>query len=281
VHCASSFFSVAPDRISARDEARFFGLLKTANNTFKRTESSRLAGIDSALVEMMSRHGSRIGTALDLGISSGVTTLELLDRLRTAGHDVQLTGTDRSVRARLVTLPFGCRALVEPNGHVLQYEVLGQAVRPWERRLDRWTGMHIVRRLVEGRLREPAIAQAAAGQGTEVALISPRLRHADAFQWLEDDITQRSPAMLGRFDLVRAANLLNLHYFEPDVLRRAIGNAIAYLSGPGAWFLVVRTHGLADHQGTLFRMKENGALTIMDRYGSGSEVEHIVLDMAG
>lgn len=281
MHCASSFFSVTADRISARDEARFFGLLKTANNTFKRTEPSRLVAIDAALISAMARYDRPIHAALDLGISSGVTTLELLETLRSAGYDAQMTGTDRSVRARLVTLPFGCRALVEPNGHVLQYEVMGRAVRPWERRLDRWTGMNLVRKLVEGQLRRPAIAQAAAGQGTEVALISPRLRQNHAFQWLEDDITRRSAALIGRFDLVRAANLLNRHYFEPDVLRRAVGNAIAYMSGPGSWLLVVRTHGASDHRGTLFRMQDNGALAIMDRYGSGSEVEDLIMELGG
>lgn len=281
MHCASSFFSVAADRISARDEARFFGLLKTANNTFKRTEPSRLAAIDAALIATMARDDSQIHAVLDLGISSGVTTLELLESLRATGHEPHMTGTDRSVRARLVPLPFGCRALVEPNGHVLQYEVMGRAVRPWERRLDRWTGMFLVRKLVEGQLRKPAIARAAAGDGTEVALISPRLRQNHAFQWLEDDITRRSAALVGRFDLVRAANLLNRHYFEPEVLRQAVGNAIAYLSGPGAWLLIVRTHGAADHRGTLFRMQENGRLVIIDRYGSGSEVEDLVMELGG
>jgi hypothetical protein len=281
MHNASSFFAAAPERITARDEARFFGLLKTANNTFKRTEPSRLARIDSALVATLATFDTRIGTALDLGISSGVTTLELMQALRAAGHAPEMTGTDRSVRARLVTLPFGCRALVEPGGHVLQYEVLGRAVRPWERRLDRWTGMTAIRYLVARQLREPAIALAAAGEGEEVALLSPRLRRADAFRWCEDDITRRNDAFVGQFDLVRAANLLNRHYFEPAALRDAVANTIAYLSGQGAWLLVLRTHGAADHRGTLFRMGECRRLSVIARYGPGSEVEDLIMEVAG
>ncbi|MCW4463436.1 hypothetical protein OK349_17140 [Sphingomonas sp. BT-65] len=281
MHCASAFFAAAPERITARDEARFFGRLKTANNTFKRTEPSRLAGIDAALVATLAAHCSRVDTALDLGISSGVTTLELMEALRAADHAVEVTGTDRSLRARLVALPHGCRALVEPNGHVLQYEVLGRAVRPWERRLDRWTGMAAVRALVEWRLREPAMARAAAGDGEEVALLSPRLRRAGAFRWHEDDITRRNDAFVARFDLVRAANLLNRHYFAPDTLRDAVANTIAYLRGPRAWLLVLRTHGASDHRGTLFRMGEGRRLAIIDRYGTGSEVEDLVMELAG
>ncbi|RSY82546.1 hypothetical protein DAH66_13555 [Sphingomonas koreensis] len=281
MHRASAFFSAAPEDITPRDEARFFGLLKTANNTFKRTGASRLAGVDAALIAALANHNCRVDTVLDLGISSGVTTLELMTALRAAGHPARVTGTDRSVRARLVPLPHGCRALVEPCGHVLQYEVLGRAIRPWERRLDRWTGMALARALVEWRLRDPAVAHAAAGDGLEVALLTPRLRRSGAFQWREDDITQRNEALIGRFDLVRAANLLNRHYFEPAVLRAAVANAIAYLSGPGAWLLVLRTHGAADHRGTLFRMDDAMRLSVVERFGTGSEVEALVLELGG
>ncbi|HEY0624983.1 hypothetical protein [Sphingomonas sp.] len=281
MHCASAFFSAAPEDITARDEARFFGRLKTANDTFKRTEPCRLVEIDAALIATLARHGGRIDAALDLGISSGITTLELMQALRAAGHPARVTGTDRSMRARLVALPFGCRALVERGGHVLQYEVLTRAIRPWERRLDRWTGMAALRALVEWQLRKPAIARAASGEGQEVALLTPRLRRSDAFRWQEDDITRHNPAFTARFDLVRAANLLNRHYFEPKALRDAVANTITYLSGPGAWLLVLRTHGASEHRGTLFRMGTDGRLSVIDRYGPGSEVEDLFLELAG
>jgi len=80
---------------------------------------------------------------------------------------------------------------------------------------------------------------------------------------------------------VRAANLLNRHYFEPAALRDAVANAIAYLSGPGAWLLVLRTHGASDHRGTLFRMDDAMRLSVVDRYGTGSEVEDLVLELGG
>ena len=281
LRCASTFFTAAPERITARDEARFFGALKTANNTFKRTEPMRLTQIDAALVAILAKHEATIRTALDLGISSGTTTLELLERLRRAGHPVDMTGTDRAIGARLVSLPWGCRALVEPDGHVLQYEVFGRAVRPWTRRLDSWTGMSLVRSLVKAKLRGPAAAAVTAGEGVEVALLSPRLQQSKSFQWREDDITVPNEDLAGRFDLVRAANLLNRHYFKPSALRSAVANTIRYLSGPGAWLLIVRTHGSSWHKGTLFRMTEDHRLAVIARYGGGSEVEDLVIDLSG
>ena len=139
----------------------------------------------------------------------------------------------------------------------------------------------MARALVEWQLRAPAVARAASGEGEEVALLTPRLRQSNAFRWYEDDITHRRDSLTGRFDLVRAANLLNRHYFEPAALRDAVANAIAYLSGPGAWLLVLRTHGASDHRGTLFRMDDAMRLSVVDRYGTGSEIEDLVLEIGG
>lgn len=266
------------EAITAGHEANFFSGLKTGNNTFKRTEPGRLRTIDAALVARIGEAGGAIRDVLDLGISSGVTTLELRTALQTAGHDVAVTGTDRVLRAELIDLPWGCRALVEPTGHVLQYEVMGRSVRPWRRRLDYVTGMAAVR-WSTNRLLASSVAERRRAKGFKraVMLVSPRLSQASAVTLIEDDITVRNQELTGRFQLVRAANLLNLHYFAPAALQQAIGNVLSYLNGPGSWLLVVRTHDAADHHGTLFRVQPEGTLAVVERYGNGSEAEGLIL----
>lgn len=273
---AATFFATPPERISALDEARFFGGLKTGNDTFKRTEPGRLAAIDAALLTTLAEAGARIDTVLDLGMSSGTTTAELTAALRGGGHAARMTGTDRSIAAYMVDLPMGCRALIEPGGHVLQYEILGRPLRPWRRRLDYVNGMAVVRGLANMALGRAA-AEGPRDPAREVALVSPRLRAVEAVSIVEDDITRTNPAFVGAFDLVRAANILNRHYFTPDDLAKGIANARRYMRGPGSWLLALRTHGLADHRGTLFRMNETGALAVVTRYGSGSEIEDLLL----
>lgn len=277
VQTASAFFATDPEQLTARDEALFFGRLKTGNATFKRTAPGRLRMIDEALVAQLDRAGAGIDRVLDLGISSGVTTVELAEALGRSGRSVSVTGTDRALEAFLVDLPLGCRALVEPNGHVLQYEVLGRAIRPWTRRLDYLTGMALARRLVNHMLGPRARARAAQRAiAASVALVSPRLSRSVGVELVEDDVTRSNPHFVGGFDLVRAANILNRHYFDADALERAVGNVKSYLRGPGAWLLVVRTHGDSDHQGTLFRMNEAHGLDVIERWGEGSEVEALV-----
>jgi len=282
VPTASVFFATPAEAITPRDEARFFGGIKTANDTFKRTEPGRLRSIDAALVARLAAAGATIGEALDLGISSGTTTLELVETLRDAGHPGIVTGTDRLLEAQLVELPLSCRALVEPPGHVLQYEILGAPLRPWRRRLDYVSGMLAVRGLAHLALRRTALERARrTDHSRRVALVTPRLSQASGIHLVEDDVTERRCDFVGRFDLVRAANILNRHYFTPELLLRAVDNVRAYLRGPGAWLLVLRTLGTADHQGTLFRLDDSGRLAVVERYGRGSEIEALLLERHG
>jgi len=278
VQTASKFFSADPDTVTAHDEARFFGGLRTGNFTFKRTGEGRLRAVDRALIECLDRADARIDTVLDLGISSGVTTAELAAAIAQSGRTVSMTGTDRGLAARIVDLPMGCRALVEPSGHVLQYEILGRAMRPWTRRLDYLTGMIVAQKVVDRTLGPLARSRARTAEaGSPVALVSPRLSQSDAIRLIEDDITVRNPALVGGFDLIRAANILNRHYFEPADLQRAVDNVRSYLRGPGAWLLVLRTHGEDGHRGTLFRVAGDRGLAVVERWGGGSEVESMFL----
>jgi len=77
VQTATKFFSVDPDRLTARDEALFFGALRTGNATFKRTDQARLRTIEQGLplvraantgISAIIDSYGRIETSLDLGL---------------------------------------------------------------------------------------------------------------------------------------------------------------------------------------------------------------------
>ena len=271
---ATSFFSLPAGQISPRDEARFFGGLKTANDTFKRTEHGRLRQLDSWLIQQLAAAAASPRRVLDVGISSGVTTLELAAAMRDAGHPIEMTGTDRAFAARLVQVAPLCRVLAEPDGHILQYDLGGWAIQPWVRRLDYATGMIAVRALLRILLTR-RVRRMVAG-GMPMTLVTPRLS-ADAVELLESDVTVADPRLVHGFDLVRCANILNRHYFDEDALQRAVANVRSYLRGPGAWLLVVRTNGATGHDASLLRMAPDRSLDLVARYGAGSEVEELCL----
>jgi len=278
VQTASQFFSISPDRITAHEEARFFTWLKTGNATFKRTQPGRFREIDAAVLHEIAKVDGALGDILDIGISSGTTTLELLGAAKTAGHDPRVTATDRSLAALLVCWPLGFSALLEPQGHVLQYGVFGWPLRAWRRRLDYLTGMVLVQKLALATIGRAARRAVERGRGRDVALVSPRLASAKGVELVEDDVTQRNPAFRRRYDFVRAANILNRDYFDESILRQAAANLISYLRGPGSWLFVIRTLEDGQQHGTLFRQQGADGLAVVHRFGRGSEIEPLVLE---
>lgn len=276
---ASAYFARPLDDLTTCEETRFFTALKTANATFKRTKAGRFAEVDAAIVAECARTSLRVDQLLDIGISSGITTLELTQMLRRAGHRAHVTGTDRSLAAMIVDLPMGCRALVEPGGHILQYDVLGVAVRPWRRRLDYVTGMILVQAGLRSLFGTAAVqaAQGLHGSGNSVKLVSRRLAQVADIDLIEDDVTEHRAWLEGRFNLIRAANILNRDYFTPEVLAGACVNLRSYMAGPGSMLLIVRTLGEDRQEGTLFSMTDDRRLAVIRRFGHGSEIESLAL----
>ena len=275
---ATKFFSAEPNSLSFQIEDRFFTDLKTSNNTFKRTAADRFEQLDDLCIEHFEKVAVALREVLDIGVSSGSTTLALGDRLSRAGWTPRITGTDISLIAHLVQVAPGFRVLVDERGHPLQYELLGRAVRAWTRRADYCTGMALFRTMLRlssrARIR---MSLERAEQLRTVRLLSPRLNDRYDITIERNDIFHRTPQFEGRFDFIRAANILNRGYFEDRALRQALANIAHYLSGPGAWLLVARSVG-KQNAGTLFNVSRDGRrFQVVSRIGAGSEIEALVL----
>lgn len=276
---AEKFFSTDPRLLTTDVEDRFFTELKTRNNTFKRTASDRFRELDERCVDYFENTGTQLHEVLDIGVSSGSTTLALSDRLAKAGQTPRITGTDVAMTSYLVCVTAWFRVLVDEKGHPLQYELFGRAIRAWERRADYFTGMIILLRLLRAASSQ-AVRKALHGdRGTlrPLELLSPRLKARINISIEKNDIFQRTSAFEKRFDFIRAANILNHGYFEETILRTALRNVVRYMSGPGAWLLVARSSG-TETASTLFRVSEDGRqLIVVERVCGGSEVERLVL----
>src|SRR3954447_2109333 len=113
---ASSLFFRDPADLSHESEVKFFSSIKLSNGTFKSTYSGRYKELNRELVQLLARSRAAIDQVLDVGVSSGTTTLELLHDLREAGFSPRITATDFLVEAYIVPLYPSCRALVDGDG---------------------------------------------------------------------------------------------------------------------------------------------------------------------
>lgn len=279
---AALFLSRGGRALSDAEEDRFFGSLKTSNDTWKLTASRRFERLDQLVLQALPPPPGSAVSVLDVGASSGVTTLELHRLLAGSGYRPATIATDRSVSAFVVPIARRCQAIVGQGGEILQY-VLGRwLVRPWSSRTDRVLGVALLRKALfwaVGDTVRRTLAEAPE-QCAKVRLVSARFSAEPGLDLVEDDVLVRRPAFEGRFDLVRAANILNRSYFSEDELRGAIANLLAYLRRPDGLLLLVRTHKDGVQHGTLFALRRNGVLRALRRVGGGSEIERLAIDVS-
>jgi len=272
---ARQFFLVERYRADPAAEAQFFSTLKMRNGTFKLTQPSRFANMEAEIGARIAERAAHLKQVLDVGVSTGHTTIELADFLRAKGASAAVIGTDLFIQAHLIEISPRFRVFSDSDGWPLQYDLGGRPIRAWIRRLDYVTLMVAPRLLARWALRSPLRRKIAEGRSLAVSMETPGLAERN-IELVENDIFVATPRFVGRFDFIRAANILNLNYFPAPRIRVALRNMRTYCR-PGALMLVARSRG-PQHHGTLFELKPDGTFAVCARVGDGSEIESLVLD---
>ncbi len=275
---ARKFYSANFNEADLAAESAFFSRLKMRNGTFKLTQVSRFRELEVAFRSIIMDRAHSLHQVLDVGVSTGLTTVELAHFLKDCGATVQITATDLFVQAHIVELFPEVTVFCDPEGWPLQYELFGVPIRPWIRRLDYATLAFIPLLLARTMLQPRLCSRIRAGRSDKVQMITRSLPEHCEIDFIEDDIMSRSEHLRGRFDLVRAANILNTNYFSVDQLKTAIANVHSYLRGPGAMVMVTRTSRTQENNGTLFELKDDGSFAVLGRVRGGSEIESLLLD---
>jgi hypothetical protein len=275
---ARKFYSGNFNAADLAAESAFFSRLKMRNGTFKLTQVSRFRELEVAFRSIIMDRAHSLHQVLDVGVSTGLTTVELAHFLKDCGATVQITATDLFVQAHIVELFPEVTVFCDPEGWPLQYELFGVPIRPWIRRLDYATFAFIPLLLARTTLQPRLCSRIRAGRSNKVQMITRSLPQHCEIDFIEDDIMSPSEHLRGRFDLVRAANILNTNYFSVDQLKTAIANVYSYLRGPGAMVMVTRTSRTQENNGTLFELKDDGSFAVLGRVRGGSEIERLLLD---
>jgi hypothetical protein len=250
-------------------EQAFFRGLRLANGTYKTTYANRMSELDDYCASLATNLSDcRI---LDVGLSSGVTSAELLDKVLSRTSSAQLTGVDICLYGR-VTRIGPCEVLLDSDGRTLQvaYRNAGRG-RPHSplgspARFILETFMILAGRAVR-LMRIPS---------REVTLVSRGLATRPDAVLRELSLFVRVPEWIQRFWLVRAANILNIDYFSRDDLGAAIDILIEYVQ-PGGYLLLNRTIDVSgENHGSLFQLTRDRSIKVVRRFGKGSEIERMV-----
>jgi hypothetical protein len=276
VPTAKEFFFTAPPldaRTREERERAFFHAIRLRNGSNKTTYAHRLDSVNQILNRFLPAH--RPLDVMDVGASSGISTLEWMDHLDNAGVEYRMTAADACVKAHLLSFTRWLNILVDGTGYPLQFDILGRAV-PYPPGLRR-TILHppisllthafrwVLPRLPAARRRD---------KGIEIVLINPHLKER-AVEIVEDDLLAPG-AFEGRFDVVRAANVLNRYYFSDEALAAMAANLCRRLRSRGI-LTVCRTDEHNVTHGTVFRSNQSSRLEVLCRIGAGSDIEALIL----
>ncbi len=268
---ASAYLS-APggSRFPQRLEQAFYRSIRTSNGTTKWTALRRLDAMNDLFFAALRRCQLVPRIVMDVGISSGVTTLEWLREFEKLGLPVTMIATDLVMSVDLYAIGKHMRVLTERNGHLLQIEILGSGIRTFTRRRDYLTGGIVWRKALCYAARP--LLRRAVHQGTYL-LVSPALRGQDRIKLFDDDILAPNPPQFARCaDVVRVANLVQPIYFNDDQIKRAVENVRERCRGEGSMVIVCRNTARS-LEGSILRMTGLRQFSVEARLGRGSEVE--------
>ncbi len=261
----------------ADTETYFFqSFLRLRNGSYKLTYPKRLADLDAMTV----RHLGALRRPLelmDVGVSSGVTTVEWSDALASAGIEHRMVAGDLIPRARLYSLGRWFHVLADDDKHPMQMECWGA---PFKTSINPSDFLRLDGILVPLLRMFSAVVVRFEGllpvRHHDVWLVTRRLLEDSRFDVVKDNVFVEAPPFKGRFDAIRAANLLNRSYFDEAALARAI-RLLALRLRPGGLLIVCRTLLDETNAGTIFRLRPDAReFEIVERLGEGSEVEGVV-----
>jgi hypothetical protein len=223
-------------------------------------------------------------TIFDIGISSGVSTLEWLAEFDRRGIPVKMIAIDRALSFYLADLALGCRALIEPDGTIVQVEAMKRGFRIWCAKRDYLNGSFIFRKALAAlaRLRLSGVRLPIKQAGDMLTgphlLISPALRGRSDVAVVEDDILAPSSDYRGQADVIRLANIMQGSYFSDRQLKTIAYNAFGWCRGIGAFVVVCRNLDSGKLEGSILRAQRNG-FSVEAQIGGGSKVERYFLEL--
>jgi hypothetical protein len=233
----------------------------TSNSTSKQTSAGRFRDLDRVAISIAGKHN--LNVIHDIGVSSGVTSLDLYRTLATASISTRFCISDKygmyGAAGRFPSFILDSeRSVVE----LYFCGILGrQDVTP------KYPVTKLLYRLLAHR-RVPEPIRWFPVFDREV------LQHIERGLIHRIDYDVFATRMPDTFTFVRCMNLLNLSYFDPAAIEVALRNIVQSLKDGGV-LQIGRTHEDGSNHATFYG-KRTGRLEPLQEVGTGTEIADIV-----
>ena len=246
------------------------------NGFWKRTGMGRLTVLDKWVVSFLPKPFPSPVRILDVGGSDGSTTFDTVNCFQ---HDlgIKVEATILEMQLRLYYFRRGCIRYYLTHDRkplLLQIGLLGILLE--ETKGKEGYVINPIVRITKQCLQRIAIEQYLKDCG-DILLENPLVRNNPDIVWLEQDLFQFDPALVGTFNFIRCCNMLNCGYFSEQQIHDAVKLLTLYLK-PQGLLLVSRTIEDANgslHTASLWTKTDSELQHISDLNG-GSEIKYLV-----
>ena len=241
--------------------ARLLTGLRNPNGIWKKTRVGRHSIANKFLIDQLSARSCEVQRLFDVGVSSGITTAELISDLENSGiAPPEIYAVDRCFDVYLVCLSQGFYALVEGDGHILRLEYGPLNFSPWCSKTDWATGTALVKIILRSsaikRLKRMYIPFSSLKNGNvrRLKMLSPSLYKRSKVKIMEHDLFHEFESSLhGCASLARIANVLNTNLLTVSQIQRIAKN-VGNLCHENAFLYVCRSTKIAT-KASLFMIK--------------------------
>jgi hypothetical protein len=233
----------------------------TQNATSKQTSVGRFAYLDRLARSIIMEHG--LGVIHDVGVSSGVTSLELYHTLAMTGIPLSFHISDRyAVYGSTGRCPV---RIIDAQGSVRELYVcglLGTRDVTYKFPVTRFLYWLLAHRPIRGSVRSFVLFDHEVLEHIQKGLIL-RIDY--------DVFTTRMPCS---FSFVRCMNLLNLGYFPSGAIETALRNLVESLKEGGV-LQIGRTHPDGISHAAFYR-RHGTRLEMLQEVGCGTELRELI-----
>ena len=231
----------------------------------KQTNKDRFASVDEISVRIISSRS--LSKIHDVGVSSGITSLELRRQLREASFDGEMFISDKF--ARFWVNRHGLATDIYDAEHNLVCAYLGPITGDSE---DTWK--FPLSKLVYRRALKRSFSE---GDQREFLLLHPDVLAAieqGDISFIDFDVFQNERE--NTFDFVRCMNLLNRGYFSTESIENGL-KALHISLASGGVMQIGRTHIEGGNHVTFYEKTADG-FQPLESVGGGSEIDQLVTE---
>jgi hypothetical protein len=251
------FGEISNDRVLSK----FYTDIYVNNKTSKKTSKNRFSDLDTLCYKYLEKN--KLLMIHDVAVSNGISSCELHELLNNQGFSFRLFISDKYAKINAKT---GFISKFYDSENQFTFGYLGPFFGVKKNIFFPLTIalFHLLKKIKNNEK-----------YNLSIQLFHPKLLEKinnHAIKYIEYDIFETKTEL--KFNFIRCMNILNLGYFDKDLIIKGVQNIVKSLKEDG-YLLIGRTNSNGQNNATFFR-KQNSQVIAIEDLNDGSEIKQLI-----